>query len=238
MENRITVLYEDGDIVAIHKPSGMLVHPDGVSSEETVSDWMLQMYPESEHVGEESVLKDGTKIPRHGIVHRLDKDTSGALLLAKNQGAHQLLKEQFQSHTIQKTYAAFIYGAPKEKEGTITAPIGRSVKDFRLRSASRGARGKLREAQTHYSIEKENEEYAFVQLQPKTGRTHQLRVHMKYIHHPILCDSLYAPKKPCALGFSRLALHAHKIVFHDMKGNTQQVISPYPNDFKIALEQI
>ena len=132
-----TILYEDDELVAINKPAGMMTHPDGHSSEETVSDWFLARYPHAHDVGEQQTLVNGTVITRPGIVHRLDKETSGVLLLAKTKAAHARLKELFKNRDIQKTYVAFTYGVPKGRIGTINLPIGRSRRDFRLRSARR-----------------------------------------------------------------------------------------------------
>ncbi len=232
---KIEILYEDSDVVVINKPAGILVHADGVSKDETVSDWMLAKYPESDGVGEEMVLKNGEKIARPGVVHRLDRDTSGVLILAKNDAAHAHLKEQFQNREVEKEYAAFVYGVPKNEKGIIEAPIGRSARNFRMWSAQRGARGTLREAATEYEVEKKAEEFALVKLFPKTGRTHQLRVHMKYLNYPIVCDKLYAPKRECALGFERMALHAKKLGVVLPSGEQKTFEAPLPEDFENAL---
>lgn len=232
----MNILYEDSEILVVDKPAGMLVHPDGHTKNKTVSEWLLEEYPETRRVGEPLTLKDGSVIERPGVVHRLDGDTSGVLVLAKTKEAHTHLKEQFQNRTVTKVYYAITYGAPKEEQGIITAPIGRSSKDFRLRSAQRGARGHLREAETRYQYEQVGSEYALVRLEPKTGRTHQLRVHLKYIHHPIMCDLLYAPQKECGLEMGRLALHAASISFKNMHGEQVTVEAPYPEDFKRAVD--
>lgn len=234
----MTILYEDNHIVVINKPAGMMVHPDGVSKEETVSEWMEKTYPESKNVGEPMVLKDGKEITRPGIVHRLDRDTSGVLVLAKTKEVHAHLKEQFQNREVEKEYRAFVYGVPKDRKGSIDAPIGRSAKNFKLWSSQRGARGTLREAHTDYEVLEDNTEFAFMKLMPKTGRTHQLRVHMKYLNYPIVCDPLYAPKRECAFGFSRMALHAYQITFTDIEGKVKTIIAPLPEDFENALKDL
>src|SRR4051812_32173068 len=117
------IIYEDDDIVAIDKPIGVMAHPDGHSTEETVSDWFAKRYPASKEVGETQRLHDGTEISRPGIVHRLDRDTSGVLILVKTPEAHAFLKAAFQEHTVHKTYLAFVYGTIKEEKGVITLPI-------------------------------------------------------------------------------------------------------------------
>lgn len=229
-----TILFEDDMLVAVSKPSGMLTHPDGVSIGETVSDWFAKTYPNSRDVGEAQTLVHGTVIARPGVVHRLDRDTSGALLLAKTQEMHAFLKNAFQEHRIQKTYRAFIYGMPKQPEGVISFPIGRSRKDFRLRSAHPKAHGTLREAVTEYEVLADINTHAMLHVYPKTGRTHQIRVHLKAIHHPIVCDTLYAPSYPCELGLTRLGLHAEKLIFTHPNGEEIRVISSLPEDLAKA----
>ncbi|MDE1988808.1 MAG: RNA pseudouridine synthase, partial [Patescibacteria group bacterium] len=130
----------------------------------------------------------------------------------------------------------FVYGEMKDDEGIIDRPIGRSKKDFRQWSAQRGARGMMREAITHYKVMARNRGFSFVEAIPKTGRTHQIRVHFKAINHPIVSDSLYAPKKEKALGFERLALHAYSIEFNSLDEKKIKVEAPYPEDFKKALK--
>lgn len=232
----LEILYEDSDVVVVNKPAGVMVHPDGFLKEETVSDWMGKTYPESKDVGEEMTLKNGEEITRPGVVHRLDRDTSGVVILAKTEEAHAHLKALFQEREVEKEYLAIVYGVPKQRKGTIDAPIGRSTKNFKLWSAQRGARGNLREAVTEYEVEKDGGEYALLKLSPKTGRTHQLRVHMKYLNYPILCDKLYAPKHECALGFSRMALHAKKLTLTLPSEERKTFEAPLPEDFKTALK--
>ena len=240
------ILYEDEDIIAIDKPSGLVVHPvpqragygtspDGRTDEPSVSEWFVSKYPESKDVGEP--LGD---IERSGIVHRMDRETSGVLLLAKTKKGHAHLKEQFQQREIEKIYNLFVYGNLKDDTGTINLPIGRSASNFRKWSAERGARGEKREAITYFRVIKRagNEGYTFVEAKPKTGRTHQIRVHFKAIHHPILGDSLYASKRPKLLGFERLALHARKISFKNVKGEKVTIEAPYPEDFVKAMDII
>lgn len=232
----ITILYEDKDVVVVNKPAGLIVHPDGKRKEESLTDWMISRYPESLEVGEPILLPSGDKIMRPGIVHRIDRETSGALILAKTQESFLSLKSQFQERDIAKEYHTFVYGAMPKKEDTINRPIGRSRNNFRQWSAQRGARGTLREAVTEYSVLIPGKEVSFVKAEPQTGRTHQIRVHFKAINHPVVCDSLYAPKQKPLLGFSRLALHARSIEFKDLKGKSHQITAPYPEDFEVALK--
>lgn len=235
VENDIKKIYEDEEIVVINKPSGILVHADGVSKEKTISDWVLENYPETKDVGEESILKNGEKIMRHGIVHRLDKDTSGALLICKTKKAHEYFKKLFQEKNIKKEYHALVYGIVKNDSGIIDKPIGRHPTDFRRRLSEIWARGEQREAITKYEVIKRTGEATFIHAFPLTGRTHQIRVHMKSINHPIVCDSLYAPKGKCLYGINRLALHAYKISWTTELGEEKEAIAPYPEDFEKAL---
>ena len=216
---KIKVLYEDPNILAINKPSGILVHPDQTSKGKTILDLFIKKYSKLE------------------IVHRLDKETSGVLLLAKNKKAYEFLKKQFQGREIKKTYIAVVSGWVKNDRGIINKPIGRSPKDFRRHLAGRGARGEMREAVTRYLVlkrftDKKGNKFSLLEVHPKTGRTHQIRVHMKYLNHPVVCDSLYNPKSVCAPGFKRLALHAESIEFKNLKEAIIKVKSSLPAEFK------
>lgn len=228
-------LYEDDDVIAINKPAGLMVHPDGkpsrseISAEETLSDIVLREHPDMANVGEP--MGD---IVRPGIVHRLDRDTSGVMLIAKNQKSFEFLKKQFQDRTIHKTYRAIVEGHFKEPSGTIDMQIGRSKNDFRKWLAGRGTRGTLRDAVTHYSVLQEftydGNVYSYIEVQPKTGRTHQIRVHMKAISHPIVGDALYGSSKANSLGFSRQALHAFSIDFQLPSGTPLHLEAAVPGD--------
>ncbi len=235
--NKIKILYEDENLLVINKPAGLIVHPDGKREEESLSSWFESKYPKSKGVGEHITLSDGKEIVRSGVVHRIDRETSGALILVKNQNAFECLKKQFQNHEVEKTYHAFVWGNIKEDEGVIDRPMGRSKKDFRLWSAQRGARGELRDAITNFKVLERKKEITFVEASPKTGRTHQIRAHFKAINHPLVGDSLYAPKRPKALGLERLALHAKKLKFKNLDGNFVSVEAPYSPDFEEAIEQ-
>lgn len=233
----LPILYEDADVVAVLKPSSVMTHVDGVSTAETVADWFAARYPESADVGETQRLKDGTEIKRPGVVHRLDVDTSGVLVLAKTNEAHAFLKDAFKNRETKKTYLAFVYGVLKEKKGVIDFPIGRSRKDFRLRSAQPKAKGTLRDAITRYEIVGEDAEgkHSLVKVMPETGRTHQIRVHLKAIFHPVVGDVLYAPNRAADLGFSRLGLHAYALDIPLPSGGRKEIIAPVPADLAPAL---
>lgn len=250
----IEVLYKDKDILVINKPAGISVHGDGRNTVETLADLILAEYPEMKGVGEDMKIvvspprpdknqdtppsqgeKNTIQIPRPGIVHRLDKDTSGVLILARNQKAYEFLKDQFQKREVVKTYNTLVYGHMKNDAGIIDAGIGRSPSDPRKRIASRGKTGKIRDAVTEYKVLKRitvgSVQYSWLEVKPKTGRTHQIRVHMKFLNHPVVADPLYAPKTATApFGISRLALHASSIEFKNLAGKIVKVKAPLPED--------
>jgi len=246
MGNDIHILYEDDDCVVINKPAGMLVHEDGHSPHEgTVVAWFLGRAPTARGVGEITTSPQGQVLERSGVVHRLDRDTSGVMILAKTARAHTHLKVQFHDRLAKKEYRALVYGRLHERWGTIDKPIGRSASDFRLRSATQGARGTLREAVTHYECigvgEYEGESFSYLKLKPKTGRTHQLRAHLKAIDRPIVGDTLYAEKKVSQsnnLTLSRLALHAHILELELPNGELTRFMAPIPPAFEQAAERI
>lgn len=232
------VLYEDSDCAVLNKPAGLVVHTDGRTKEPTLSDWVMKRYPEAEGVGEPIKLSDGTIIPKHGIVHRLDRETSGAIVVARNANAFANLKEQFQNRTIKKTYRTFVYGELKHEDGIIDRPIGRSTSDFRRWSASGGARGTVREAVTAYRVLARGGGYSYIEALPKTGRTHQIRVHMKALGYPVVGDRLYAGDRSNTLGFARTALHALAIEFKTPSGKVMRAEAPLPADFLAAVAEI
>lgn len=241
--NNIEIVFENDDVLVINKPVGLAAHGDGFKEQPTVAEWFVSNYPDSAGVGEAQETKEGTPIERSGIVHRLDRDTSGVMILAKTQDAFEHLKAQFQARSVKKEYRAFTYGHLREKWGTIDRPIGRNARDFRLRSAQRGAKGTLREAQTDWEIlgqgEYKGEAYAYLKLKPKTGRMHQIRVHLKAVDRPIVCDPLYAGAKVSQsnnLELNRLALHAHTLELLLPDGETQRFMAPIPTVFEAAAD--
>ncbi len=243
--DEIKVIYENDDVLVVDKPAGLLVHSDNSDAEGTLVEWFLRRQPEAAGVGEPRIGKDGKEIERSGIVHRLDKETSGVMILAKNQAAFEFLKEQFKERLAQKEYLALVYGAMKERWGSIDKSIGRSSKDFRKKSAERGAKGKLREALTNWQLIKigtyEGEPFSFLELKPKTGRMHQLRVHLRAIGRPIVGDKLYATEKINSsnnLGLSRLALHSHSLTIVLPNVEEKKFESPLPDELRVAAEHI
>lgn len=246
------ILYEDANTLVLNKPAGVSVHGDGKTQEETIADAISAEYPGLLNVGEPlSIEYKGLmlEISKPGIVHRLDKDTSGVLLVAKNQETFLFFKKQFQEHTIKKIYNAFVYGWIKNDSGTINTPIGRSAGNIR-KWGTKNPRGKIREAITEYRVQNrfgdrpyegkgstEEGTYSFLELETKTGRTHQIRVHLQSINHPIVSDSLYAPNRTPALGFGRCALHARSLGFILPDNKEVTIEAPYPTDFQAAIDK-
>lgn len=246
MENKLVIIYEDETVVVINKPAGMMVHEDGyVPLHDTVVGWFLARSPEAHGVGESTISQSGKVLERSGVVHRLDRDTSGVMILAKTAEAHSYLKAQFRDRDVKKEYRAFVYGRMKERFGSINRPIGRSPRDFRMRSAQKGATGTLRKALTNWeclgSGEYMNEPFSYLRLHPKTGRTHQLRVHLKAIDRPIVGDTLYASHKldvSSNLALQRLALHSHILELTLPNGTHERFIALTPQTFDEAAEKI
>ncbi len=236
-EKEIGIIYEDNDILALNKPAGILTHSVLTSKEPTIVDWLIKKYPEIKNVGDEPEL-------RPGIVHRLDKDTSGILLVAKNQKAFEYLKRQFQQREIKKKYIALARGKIKSDKGVIDLPIGKSKKDFRKKAAVGKLAGKIREAITEYKALKYVRDsvtnmYTLVEARPKTGRTHQIRAHFKAIGHPIVCDKLYGPRNAgCPPGLERHFLHASSLEFAMMNGSRIKLEADLPQDLQNALDML
>jgi 23S rRNA pseudouridine1911/1915/1917 synthase len=250
----IQIIYEDADIAAVNKPAGLIVHSDGrkikegETKEPTLADWVLKTFPSSKDAGEPMHQADGEPLLRPGIVHRLDRDTSGIMLVAKTAKGFAHLKKQFQDRTIQKKYLAFVHGIFEDNYGIIDRPIGRSSTDFRKKSAHASAEGEMRPAMTWYvvkgsaRVESPDPPHhlipvSFIEAEPKTGRTHQIRVHMQAVNHPVVCDPLYGSGKPHILSFERLALHARSISWDSIDGKRMKAEAPLPQDFKDALQK-
>lgn len=236
------IIYEDAGLLVIDKPAGLIVHSDGRTKEPSVAEWALAKYPSLVGVGEPWTSPQGEVIARPGIVHRLDRDTSGVLVLAKTQEAYAFLKRQFQERTTEKKYRAFVYGHPSEERGVIEAEIVRiRAVPPRWGVAREGEEKKHRAAITEWRVlargadPMTGEKAAYLEVEPKTGRTHQIRVHLKHVNHPVVCDPLYAKGRPCILGFSRTALHALSLSLSLPSGERRTFEAPLPNDFAEGL---
>lgn len=236
--NQISIIYEDSDLVIINKPSGLLTHPRNQNdTSESVVSWFIAKYPESANVIDDFIGEDDdidyqnyAKL-RPGIVHRLDKETSGVLVLAKNKPALQYLKLQFQNHSVQKTYIALSHGLSERKKGTINLPI-LSLGSKMTTKIEKDQEAQAKPAITDYRVlDRFQDDYTLFEVQPKTGRTHQIRLHLKAIGHPIVCDPLYSEsrfKEPSDL--NRLFLHASSITLSTPSGKGLYVEAELPQE--------
>lgn len=205
----IPVIFEDGNILVIDKPSGTVVHPFDFSNEETVLDFLHEKCPGMFSIRNEIMLQDGRVIPLGGIVHKLDRDTSGVLVVAKNQQTFDELRKLFTDRKMEKTYVALVEGSVEKDIFTIDAPLGRSKKDYKQSVAPKDPRGPLREAVTEVKVLKRNNDTTLVELVPRTGRTHQLRAHLSGIGHPIVGDKAYGSN----IENERILLHAASLMY-------------------------
>ena len=223
----LQVVYEDEDVIVVDKPRGMVVHPAPGHEDGTLVNALMA------HCGES--LSGINGVLRPGIVHRIDKDTSGLVIAAKNDAAHRALAEQLKDHTLSRTYETVVCGNMREDSGTVDAPIGRHPVDRKRRAVT--SRGSKR-AVTHWSVLARYPGYTHLCCRLETGRTHQIRVHMAYIGHPILGDTVYGHKKP-ELGLTGQCLHARELQFiHPSTGELVKVECPLPEYFTRVLEKL
>ena len=219
----LDIVYEDDDVIVVNKPQGMVVHPAPGHPNHTLVNALLYHSPLS--------TINGTFRP--GIVHRIDKDTSGLLMVAKNDLAHQSLAEQLRNKTNKREYLALVYGQIKEDEGTIDAPLGRNPQDRKKQAVVKSGR----HAVTHFKVMKRYDNFTLVKCILETGRTHQIRVHMKYIGHPLVGDPLYGPRK--VIGKDGQFLHAALLGFkHPRTGKELVFEAPLPENFQKMLDKL
>ena len=223
-----TAVFEDPDVVVVDKPAGLVVHPGAGHDRATLVHGLLARYPEIAGIGDPY---------RPGIVHRLDRGTSGLLVVARTERAHRLLVEEMRSHRPERIYGALVWGHPEASSGVIDAPVGRSSRNpLRMAVTARG-----RPARTHYTVERRYEEPQRVSLltcRLETGRTHQIRVHLRAIGHPVVGDGTYGAghRHGEALGLSRPFLHARSLSFsHPVSGTTIRAEAPLPEELAIVL---
>lgn len=223
----LDILYEDSDILIINKPKGMVVHPSAGHYSGTLVNALMH-YCKDDLSGINGVM-------RPGIVHRIDMDTTGSLLVCKNDFAHQNIAEQLKLHDIKRVYHAIVHGVLKDDEGTIDAPIGRHPIE-RKKMSINYKNGK--EAVTHYKVIKRFKNYTYIQCQLETGRTHQIRVHMASIKHPLLGDIVYGPAK-CPFKLQGQTLHAKTIgIMHPRTDEYIEVDAPLPEYFSSLLKKL
>lgn len=223
----IDVVYEDGDLLVVNKPKGMVVHPAAGNYEGTLVNALLY------HCG--SSLSGINGVIRPGIVHRIDKDTSGLLIVAKNDTAHISLAEQIKEHSFHRAYQAVAYGCIKEDGGTVDKPIGRNPKDRKQMAVTYK---NSKNAVTHYTVLERLSGFTHIRCELETGRTHQIRVHMAYIGHPLAGDAVYGPKKVIA-SLNGQCLHAGELGFvHPRTGQYMEFTAPLPEYFTDFLDKL
>ena len=235
----LDILFEDEHLIAINKPPGMVVHPAKGNWSGTLASALAYHFEELSDVGGPT---------RPGIVHRLDRDTSGVILVAKSNPSHLSLSNQFQQRTIKKTYVAIVQGSPERDRDTIRAAICQHPRQREKMTVTvHRTNGKY--AESFYQVEQRWGDYSKIKVSPKTGRTHQIRVHMQYVGHPVACDCLYAnqdristadlgrPHDPHEIVLDRQALHAHAIEFnHPITSLRQQIVAPIRDDMATLAE--
>ena len=223
----LSIVYEDEDLLVIDKPKGLVVHPAAGHQDDTLVNGLLYA------LGDDLSGINGELRP--GIVHRIDKDTSGLLAVAKNDLAHTFLASQLKDHSMARTYDAIVCGSFREDSGTVDAPIGRHPSDRKKMTVTER---NSKRAVTHWEVVRRYRGYTHIRCRLETGRTHQIRVHMAHIGHPILGDTVYGHKKP-ELGQSSQVLHAGALCFtHPRDGRPVMVFSPLPEYFRQVIEKL
>ena len=226
-EMALDIVYEDDDVVVINKPKGLVVHPAVGHQDDTLVNGLLYA------LGEDLSGINGELRP--GIVHRIDKDTSGLLAVAKNDLAHAVLASQLKDHSMARTYEAIVCGSFREDAGTVDAPIGRHPTDRKKMCVTER---NSKHAVTHWEVVARYRGYTHIRCRLETGRTHQIRVHMAHIGHPILGDTVYGRKKP-ELGQDSQCLHAGALCFrHPRDGRPVMVFAPLPEYFTAVLDKL
>ena len=224
----LDIIYEDEYLVVVNKPANMIVHPAGKIRSGTLVNALLYYCRDS--------LSGIGGVIRPGIVHRLDKNTSGLMVVAKNDFAHLDLSKQIKEHQVTKKYLTLVHGNMKNDSGIIDAPIGRSLKNRKKMAVT--VEGKSREAITHFKVLKRFSGYTLVEATLRTGRTHQIRVHLAFIGHPIVADQLYGHKRQ-GLNISRQALHSHVLGFvHPSSKKYMEFSTPVPQDMQKIIDYL
>ena len=225
----LDILYEDQDILVVNKPKGMVVHPAAGHYSGTLVNALMYHCKDS--------ISGINGVMRPGIVHRIDMDTTGSLLVCKNDEAHRILAEQLKEHTIRREYHAIVYGNIKEDTGTVDAPIGRHPTDRKKMSINH-KNGK--QAVTHYEVLERFGNFTYIRCRLETGRTHQIRVHMASLHHPLLGDEVYGPSsRPPFPGLKGQVLHAKILgIYHPATGEYMEFDAPLPQYFVDLLQKL
>ncbi|MEN9412936.1 MAG: ribosomal large subunit pseudouridine synthase rRNA synthase [Candidatus Parcubacteria bacterium] len=230
---------ETPEYIVLDKPAGLIVHSDGRTVEPSVAEWLAAQYPDTCAVGEPWVSPQGEVVRVCGLVHRLDRTTSGVLVAARTAALYTHLKHEFKARRVEKVYRAIVHGHVQDETGRIVAEIARSSAAPKRWYAKPCDESYVRAAITEWRVlvrgeSREGEPYSYLELVPKTGRTHQIRVHLSSIGHPIVGDHLYAPERAPILGFTRSALHAFSVAFVLPSGERVLYEAPLPTDFHDA----
>jgi 23S rRNA pseudouridine1911/1915/1917 synthase len=233
-KNNFSIIFENDDLVAINKPTGLLTIPDREQSEKSLKEYLKDKYGEI------------------FTVHRLDKETSGLVIFAKNETAHKYLSKVFEDRKVEKYYLGIVLSSPANKTGSIDAPITEHLQHKGTMTVHRSGKPSL----TTYEVIESNKYFSLVSFQLHTGRTHQIRVHAKHIGHPLACDTLYGDGKPVLLSsikkkfklskhdeeerpmINRLALHSHKLILTDMQGKPLELVADMPKEFRALMQQL
>ena len=222
----LDIIYEDSDIIVVNKPKGMVVHPANGNPDGTLVNAILS-------ICKNSLSGIGGEL-RPGIVHRLDKDTSGLIIVAKNDKAHINMSEQIKERNVKKTYIALVRGNVPEEEATINMPIGRSTKDRKKMAVTKNGK----QAITHFKVLKRYSKYTLLEIKIETGRTHQIRVHMAEIGYPVVGDAVYSNGKS-EFGIEGQMLHAYKLEFmHPITNKHMELTAPLPQYFEKILKKL
>ena len=222
----LDIIYEDSDIIVVNKPKGMVVHPANGNPDGTLVNAILS-------ICKNSLSGIGGEL-RPGIVHRLDKDTSGLIIVAKNDKAHINMSEQIKERNVKKTYIALVRGNVPEEEATINMPIGRSTKDRKKMAVTKNGK----QAITHFKVLKRYSKYTLLEIKIETGRTHQIRVHMAEIGYPVVGDAVYSNGKN-EFGIEGQMLHAYKLEFmHPITNKHMELTAPLPQYFEEILKKL
>ena len=228
----IPILCATDQFIVIDKPFGIQIHPSATEKRRTITDALLRQFPELKNVGDDPT--------RPGIVHRLDKETSGVMVVARTQDAYEKLVDAFKKRNVHKEYLALVHGNLKYKTGTINQPIARALRYTKLKIAHKKFRGQAKDAVTHYTVIERFPSYDLLRAEPRTGRMHQIRVHLSSIGHPIVGDRTYytkVHKRLQPIVVERFLLHAHTLSF-SLNEKDYSFTAPLPPDFKAILEKI
>lgn len=219
---KLEIIFQNENIIVVNKPAGMQVHPDSNEKNNTLANALIAKFPEIESVGEDPM--------RPGIIHRLDKDTSGIMVIARNQKTFEELKNKFKNREIEKKYWAIVYGRVEKNDGIIDKPLARATTYRKQVVAGKKTQTKIREAVTYYKVLKNWDSSSLLEVAPKTGRTHQIRVHLTSVGHPIVGDKVYKAKNIKLLETARQMLHAKSIKFSLFEEDFS-FEAPIPEDF-------